>query len=295
VPPRDLQVGAALGGCLLAAVLCHELAHVFAVRLTGGAANELLLWPLGGVARLSASSASTPVATAFAGAIANLLVCLICLPALLRSGAGWSLLNPLEVPPADFTAEPGHALLTLFFFANWLLVAANLTPAAPFTAGRLLDAALTARFGQNLGQQMLWRVGMAAGFLMIVAAVPLDAVWLCAIGAGLAAYNLRESMRQQISDTFDESFMGYDFSQGYTSLERSVPVETEVRPGLVQRWRSRRRVVREQRLRQRAEQEEKELDILLAKVHTYGIDSLTDSERRTLKRAASRYRGRTKE
>lgn len=295
LPPRDLQVGAAFGGCLLAAVLCHELAHAFAIHLTGGKAKELLLWPLGGVARLSASSAATPVATAFAGPMTNLLACLVCLPALLRSGAGWPLLNPLALPHTDFAAEPGHSLLTLFFFANWLLVVANLLPAAPLAAGRLLDTALIARLGPSLGQPMLFRVGMAIGFGLIIAGLLLDGVWLAAIGAGLLAYNLREAMRHQISENFDESFMGYDFSQGYTSLERSMPVETEVRQSLVQRWRARRKVMREERQRQRAEEEEKELDILLAKVHTYGINSLTDSERRTLKRASARYRGKPKD
>jgi hypothetical protein len=138
------------------------------------------------------------------------------------------------------------------------------------------------------------RVGTAVGLLAIVAALGLESVWLCALGAGLLAFNLRESHRQLMAESFDESFMGYDFSQGYTSLERSVPVETEVRPGVLRRWLTRRRAVREERSRVRAEEAERELDLLLAKVHTFGIDSLTDTERRTLKRASARYRGRSK-
>jgi stage IV sporulation protein FB len=292
----DAQLAAASGLCLLAAVLVHELAHVFAVRLTGGTASELLLWPLGGVTRISmASTPAAPVATALAGPIVSLVLAAICLPALLRSGAGWTLLDPLRLPAVNLAADLGYGLLALLFFANWLLVVANLLPALPLDGGRILETALTARLGPSLGPQAVYRAGMTVGFLVIVGGLLAESVWLCAVGAGLAAFNLRESMRQQMSENFDESFMGYDFSEGYTSLERSAPVETvEVRLSLFQRWMAHRRHLREQRQRAKAEEAERELDFLLAKVHTYGINSLSDSERRILKRASARYKGRTK-
>ena len=97
-----------------------------------------------------------------------------------------------------------------------------------------------------------------------------------------------------LENAHEDSLFGYDFSQGYTSLEKSVPPESASKPGLIQRWLLRRRTLRDERQRAKAEEAERELDFLLAKVHTYGIDSLTDSERRILKRASARYKGRTK-
>src|SRR5690606_25228294 len=80
--------------CLLVASLLHEIVHVIAVRLTGGSGNESLIWPLGGVSRLAATSA-TPVTAAVAGPLVNLALAAICLPTLMHGQVGWSLLDPL--------------------------------------------------------------------------------------------------------------------------------------------------------------------------------------------------------
>lgn len=292
----DARLAALVGAMLFVGALLHEVAHIFALRLTGGVVHETLLWPLGGLTRLSlVSPSAAPVATALTGPLTNLLVCVICLTGLLRSDIHWGLLNPLDLPHVDLDREPLRAVLAVAFYTNWLLVVANLLPALPMDAGRVLELVLSNRLGGSLGQQTAARIGVLAGLTLVTAAILFHSVWLCALAACFVAFNLRELLRHQISDSYDESFMGYDFSQGYTSLERSVPVETEVRPGLFQRWLARRRASREERQRTRALEAERELDFLLAKVHTYGINSLSDSERRTLKRASTRYKGRAKD
>lgn len=290
----NAQLAVLLTLSLLAAVVLHELTHAISVRLTGGVARELLLWPLGGLLRLSATSSTVPSSTAMVGSIANLAVSAVCLPALLQTPESWTILNPLKLPQIDLEAGVGTSLLIICFYANWIVFIANLVPSLPMDCGRAIDSLFVNRLGRSLGQQALLRTGISIGLLLVFAALLIENVWVCAFGAGLVAYNLRESLRQHISETFDESFMGYDFSQGYTSLERSVPAEAEVNSSVLQRWLARRRVQREERQKAKAEEAERELDFLLAKVHTYGINSLTDSERRTLKRASARYRGRSK-
>jgi Zn-dependent protease len=292
----DARLAAIVGLCLVASVLLHELAHVFAIRLTGGVVSETLLWPLGGLTRVSlVSPSAAPIATSLAGPLMSLLMGVVCLTGLTRGDIHWSLLDPLALPQTNLEHEFGRSLLAIFFYTNWLLVAANLVPALPMDGGRILEIVLSNRCGASLGQQTTAKAGVLVGFGCLVTGLLSESVWLCAFGAGVIVFNLRDSLRHQSADNFDESFMGYDFSQGYTSLERSVPVETEARPGVIQRWLARRRACREERQRTRALEAERELDFLLAKVHTYGINSLTDSERRTLKRASTRYRGRAKD
>ena len=45
----QFQLGTLLTVLLLGSVLLHELFHAFAARWTGGTADEILLWPAGGL------------------------------------------------------------------------------------------------------------------------------------------------------------------------------------------------------------------------------------------------------
>src|SRR5262249_13062882 len=59
-------------------VLLHEFGHCFMARHVGGEANEVLLWPLGGLAAVDVPhSARANFLTAAGGPLANLLICLI--------------------------------------------------------------------------------------------------------------------------------------------------------------------------------------------------------------------------
>jgi hypothetical protein len=87
---------------------------------------------------------------------------------------------------------------------------------------------------------------------------------------------------------------GYDFSQGYTSLERST-TRHEAQVGPITRWIQRRRQARFQRQREVEAEEERRVDDILVRLHTHGIDSLSDEDRSLLKRVSARYRQRNSE
>ncbi len=291
----DFRLAVIFGLFLAIAVLIHEIALLFAIRISGGEVREMLMWPLGGVPRMAGSGLSpAPVASVIA-ALVSAAVSVLCLPSLLARGSDWSFLNPMVLPVHEIAGNIEFDLLSLFFFVNWIVLLVNLLPAQPLDGGRVLDSVVVNRVGAIVGRQVVARIGMAVGVGVILSALLLENVWFCAIGAVLVGYNLREAMRLQVAESFDDSFMGYDFSQGYTSLERSTMQgdETPRSPGLFHKWTERRRQRRAERQRAKAEQADRQLDSLLEKVHTYGIDSLTDAERRTLRRVSARYRGRT--
>ena len=91
----------------------------------------------------------------------------------------------------------------------------------------------------------------------------------------------------------EEPLFGYDFSQGYTSLERDQPpTPRRRRPNFIQRWLQRRAARKLQREQEVREAEERRMDELLDKVNREGLQALTDEERRFMTRVSSRYRNR---
>lgn len=159
----------------------------------------------------------------------------------------------------------------------------------------MLQACLATRYGAESAHEFSMRAGLFASGLAAVAGMILDHTLLLSLGAGLFIMNLIESMQARSADGYDDSFMGYDFSQGYTSLERNRETKPPRRPGFIESWRARRRAEKERRAQLRAEQEQQLIDALLEKVHTEGMASLTDSERRTLDRASAKLRDKGKQ
>ena len=91
----------------------------------------------------------------------------------------------------------------------------------------------------------------------------------------------------------EEGLFGYDFSQGYTSLERDQPAPAAPpKPGWLERWRQKRAARKLQREMERREAEERRMDELLEKISSQGMTALTDEERRFMKRVSDRYRNR---
>ena len=93
----------------------------------------------------------------------------------------------------------------------------------------------------------------------------------------------------------EDAPFGYDFSQGYMSLEGAQGAPTAPprrrRPNWFQRWLQRRAARKAQREQEAREAEERRMDELLEKVQREGIQSLSDEERRFLTRVSARYRG----
>jgi stage IV sporulation protein FB len=179
-----------------------------------------------------------------------------------------------------------------------VLLLINLIPDYPLDGGRMLLTYMMAGGRTETATETYLRIGVIVGLLILLGGMLFDNVWVVAIGAAVLVLNLHESVQMRTTDAYDDSFMGYDFSQGYTSLERSSAEQSEPerRPGFLQGWKERRRAEKERRLAEQEAQVEQQLDAILDKIHREGRESLTDAERRLLERASARYRNKgTKE
>lgn len=190
----------------------------------------------------------------------------------------------IRVEPARL--QRWQTLLAQIFWVHWLLFCLNLLPAFPFDGARIF-------------QSWLWRQGdyrraiaMAAyvGFLVMLI-VGIYAIAVNDLLPAIVAVVIYLQSRQQLmhlEQSEQQSNAEYDFSQGYTSLEREEPPpKPKPPPTWFQRWMQQRAERRAQRERERREAEERRLDELLEKIHQHGKQSLTPEEVRFLTRVSA--------
>jgi len=287
-----VRTGLTFSLILFLSVLLHEFMHILAARITGGFGDTVQITPFGGLAMCHpAPTLASQLWTPGAGPVSNLALCLIMAVPLWQLGTLASGLNPFAFPEVSLTnASLLPDLAMLVFKANWLLFLVNLIPVHPLDGGRILHTWLNHRMDSIRGRDIYVRTGSISGALLVLAGLLLSIPFVMLIGTMVLVLNVYElfQLQTQTPDT-EESFLGYDFSQGYTSLERDSP-NSGHEPGLIDRWKSQR----DEKRRAREEQQEQEmagqLDRLLDKLHQHGEDALTPSEKRQLKEISARMR-----
>ena len=120
-------------GVLLISVLVHETAHVATSARLGYIPEQVVLWPLGGLAHVGLPH--QPLAeliTALAGPLANLTIAAVCMLALLLTRPDLLSFNPLAPPYSDTIHGP--LVLAIAFWVNWVLVLALIIVSRPARA-----------------------------------------------------------------------------------------------------------------------------------------------------------------
>ena len=292
---REPVAALIVGVTLFVVVLLHEFAHVVAARMTGGSGDDILIWPFGGLALVQPGySLRSRLLTPVAGPLVHLALCVLLTVPMVQCSLLGTVINPLawDSLRAELESQQPFVKICAFaFVVNWAMFLVNLLPVFPLDGGRILQVLLAQKLGNETGTEAYIRIGTVVGMVIMFAGVIFWAAGAVFLGAVILLLNQQESIRLRIADSFDESFMGYDFSQGYTSLERSAEERPE-RKSIFRRWKEQRA---EEKLRRQLEaeaEEERELDRLLGKLHAEGPDSLTDAEKSLLKRASARYRDR---
>jgi Zn-dependent protease len=152
---------------LFVVVVLHELGHAVAAQHYGIEVYDIVLLPIGGVARLSEmpEKPSQELVVALAGPAVNLALSLLLLPIMVGivaldtfSGVRWAW-------PA--ISEPGWLNLAAFMFmVNLSLLVFNMLPAFPMDGGRVLRALIALRWSHRRATLIAVTVGriFAVGF-----------------------------------------------------------------------------------------------------------------------------------
>ena len=132
-------------GCLFVIVLLHEFGHCLACRKVGGSADEILMWPLGGLAYCRPPDHwKAHLITVLGGPMVNVVLCLIAGSMLgVITGQWWEVAvpNPFRLTSAVVHAEGVSPwLLMILFWINalsFVLLLFNLLPIFPVDGGRI--------------------------------------------------------------------------------------------------------------------------------------------------------------
>ncbi|NNJ25971.1 hypothetical protein [Alienimonas chondri] len=291
----DLAVGSAVAVGLLLAAACTEAVRCVVSARLGAPVRDLLLWPLGGLESPEATPTRPPWVH-------------LCVPAsgLVVCGALWGVVRSLGAPVA---LEPEPTIAAAFLLSAAVVTGANLLPAWPLASGRAVRDFWADRSGPHAADLAAAGLTHLIGVLWLFLAVAIGSAWVAAAAAAvmLAARERRQRPRPAPRPRENDTFLGYDFSAGYTSLERDETDESSAAsgqdefetaayeqaaaaPGSLADWRRQREEARRERERDEQRREALEVDRLLRKISAEGERALTAAERRTLTRAAARLR-----
>ncbi|MCU0772060.1 MAG: site-2 protease family protein [Verrucomicrobia bacterium] len=154
---------------LFVIVLMHEFGHSLACRQVGGRADQIVLWPLGGVAYVAPPH--RPGATLWsiaAGPLVNLVLFpLLSLAVLAGRSLGWP-----EAWPDVYT------LLLSLWFINLGLLVFNLLPVYPLDGGQILRSLLWFVVGPARSLMAAAVIGMVGVVGLIGLAIWGRSIWL---------------------------------------------------------------------------------------------------------------------
>lgn len=280
------SLGAAYMGVILASlfvlVLLHEYGHCIVCRRVGGEADDILMWPLGGLAScLPPFEWRAHLWTTIGGPAVNAALVLPLGGLVLILGGGWRsvVFNPFDLSLVVGGLGGSWALIMAwsFYFTNWSLLAFNvLLPMYPMDGGRIVQALLWSRLGHTRAMRIVVKLGFGVAISLFLFAVVFDEGVLMAIAffGGFACF--MEWQRLKMIGDGDESWRG------------GGGPNDDVRRALAQSGRERKQRAQEAATIQN---EQAEVDRLLDKIKNKGMQSLSGKERRFLEEATKRRRG----
>ncbi|MEN6624953.1 MAG: site-2 protease family protein [Candidatus Sumerlaeia bacterium] len=182
--------GLALVIAVFASVALHELGHALVARSYGIKTDDIVLYPIGGVARLRSMGEKTQEFwIAVAGPSVNVVIATLIGIYLYFRG---QLLLPQSI--ADEEAILRLTFLQKLMIINIILVIFNLIPAFPMDGGRVLRSLLTLAMSKERATSIAAGVGQALAILFVLVGLLNGQVILMFIGIFVFIAAGQESM-----------------------------------------------------------------------------------------------------
>ena len=141
---------------IFAIVLLHEFGHALACRQTGGTADHIVLWPLGGIAFVNPPRRPGAVLWSIAaGPLVNVVLVPVLFVALL-----------LMHPGVEQGIPDSYKWLQTVFWINLTLLIFNILPVYPLDGGQILQALLWFPLGEIRALQIASVIGLVGAVVL---------------------------------------------------------------------------------------------------------------------------------
>ena len=200
----NLWLAPAVVGGLFFSILLHEFGHSLTCKLFKGDADEIILWPLGGLALCRPPFHPTAhLSTTVAGPLVTLVIFVV-----LKYAAPWL----IDVTNAATPWQLGYLIWTMAYWNGFLLLF-NCLPAFPMDGGRAIRDLLWHIVGHRkatifavwlgritAGGIILWGLRESEMMLMLIGVFIMHSNWdidrvIALDNAGASGYSLKEHFR----------------------------------------------------------------------------------------------------
>jgi Zn-dependent protease len=280
-------------------VLLHEYGHCFACRAVGGQADQIVMWPLGGLAFCRPPHHwKAALITTVCGPLVNVAIALSLAGVMMGLGASWrtALFNPLDMWSALLRDEwyrdaPAlwKVLLYASFLSNAFMAMFNLcVPMFPMDGGRIVQELLWWKIGYKRSMMIATNLGLFMAVVVGVFGIVMNQNMLISIAlfGGITCF----MQRKQLEFIEETPAWSYDTDRGYkgfggggaaragAGVAASPPEDKAYKAALA---------------RQEKEKDlQAEVDRILDKIREKGMQSLSSREKAILKDATERTRGK---
>lgn len=288
---------------LILVVTIHELVTVLVSRRLGGHMPEVVLQPLGGLDDgVLPPGWRRAVITALVGPLSAITISVTVAVVILISTGGAVAPNPFSPVSGLYSVEVASSpwLEPIYILGAVATVVAgvNLLPAPPFRGRILFEAVLRPQMGTTAARRMTRRLGVLTVTVLLI--VGLLGLWLLPVLVGaMCAASLHRGRRQAAVETAVFRGESWPDDASYPPsnpdpdpmLDLRTDALVDQEEAAAEDDRKNREALKSGRAdREAAAREETELDRVLEKIATDGLDSLDRRERRLLARATERRR-----
>ncbi len=292
---------------LLASLLLHETAHIFASINLGGRLDSITLLPWGGDDESSLPMKSHAKAvTSLAGPFANFVIFLFGSTLLVQSDHSsiWNLINPLA--PHRFTPSEWQISLTeIVIWVNFQLAFFNMLPCHPFDGVEIVRSwisSLNPDASKFRTESAIRLIGNAVAFAFIgfawffrdIQSGPIQPTWLLFLIAGIALlFSSNTAMQLALRKTAENTLSSQTKGRpDQNSIESFFAFPAYDDDSAYSQWLSEKQEARREDEFKREKEEDARADQILEKLHNGGIACLHDEEKLILERVSERIRRR---